>query len=64
MFEQRIAEINSRLPQYETIKKFALLPYDFSIENGELTPTMKLRRKVIYEKHKQKIEDMYTDHSN
>lgn len=64
LFERRIAEINSRLAQYETIKKFALLPHDFSIENGELTPTMKLRRKVIYEKHKQKIEDMYTDHSN
>jgi len=64
LFEQRIAEINSRLAQYETIKKFALLPHDFSIENGELTPTMKLRRKVIYEKHKQKIEEMYTDHSN
>ena len=64
LFEQRLADINSRLAQYETIKKFVLLPYDFSIENGELTPTMKLRRKVIYEKHKQKIEDMYTDHSN
>ena len=64
LFEQRIAEINGRLPQYETIKKFVLLPRDFSIENGELTPTMKLRRKVIYEKHKQKIEDMYIDHSN
>ncbi len=64
LFGQRVAEINSHLPQYETIKKFALLPHDFSIENGELTPTMKLRRKVIYEKHKQKIEDMYTDHSN
>lgn len=64
LFEQRLADINSRLAQYETIKKFILLPHDFSIENGELTPTMKLRRKVIYEKHKQKIEDMYTDHSN
>lgn len=64
LFEQRIAEINRHLPQYETIKKFALLPRDFSVENGELTPTMKLRRKVIYEKYKQKIEDMYTDHSN
>jgi len=64
LFEQRIAEINGKLAQYETIKKFVLLAHDFSIENGELTPTMKLRRKVIYEKHKQKIEDMYIDHSN
>ena len=64
LFEQRLSEINSRLAPYETIKKFVLLPHDFSIEGGELTPTLKLRRKVIYEKFKQKIEDMYTDHSN
>lgn len=64
LFEQRLAEINSRLAPYETIKKFVLLPHDFSIEGGELTPTLKLRRKVIYEKFKHKIEDMYTDHSN
>jgi long-chain acyl-CoA synthetase len=64
LFEQRLAEINSHLPPYETIKKFVLLPRDFSIEGGELTPTLKLRRKVIYEKYKQKIEDLYIDHSN
>ena len=64
LFEQRLAEINSHLPPYETIKKFVLLPRDFSIEGGELTPTLKLRRKVIYEKYKQKIEDLYLDHSN
>jgi len=64
LFEQRIAEINGRLAPYETIKKFVLLPHDFSIESGELTPTLKLRRKVIYEKYMQKIEDMYADHSN
>lgn len=64
LFEHRLSEINSRLAPYETIKKFVLLPHDFSIEGGELTPTLKLRRKVIYEKFKQKIEDMYTDHSN
>ncbi|MDD2308672.1 MAG: long-chain fatty acid--CoA ligase [Desulfuromonadaceae bacterium] len=64
MFEHRIEEINKRLPQYETIKKFVLLAYDFSIDGGELTPTLKLRRNVIYEKYKQKIEDMYIDHSN
>lgn len=64
LFEQRVAEINGRLAPYETIKKFALLPHDFSIESGELTPTLKLRRKVIYERYKQKIEDLYADHSN
>jgi long-chain acyl-CoA synthetase len=64
LFEQRLAEINSRLAPYETIKKFVLLPHDFSIEGGELTPTMKLKRKVIYEKYKHRIEDMYADHSN
>ncbi len=64
LFEQRLAEINSHLPSYESIKKFVLVAHDFSIEGGELTPTLKLRRKVIFEKFKHKIEDMYTDHSN
>ncbi|HXE97658.1 MAG TPA: long-chain fatty acid--CoA ligase [Dongiaceae bacterium] len=64
LFEQRLAEINSRLAHFETIKKFALLSHDFSIEGGELTPTLKMKRKVIYEKYRQRIEDMYADHSN
>ncbi|MDD2735099.1 MAG: long-chain fatty acid--CoA ligase [Desulfuromonadaceae bacterium] len=64
LFEQRLADINSRLAPYETIKKFVLLAHDFSIEGGELTPTLKLRRKIIYEKYKHRIEDMYLDHSN
>jgi long-chain acyl-CoA synthetase len=64
LFEQRLVEINSRLAPYESIKKFVLLAHDFSIEGGELTPTLKLRRKVIYEKYKHRIEDLYMDHSN
>ncbi len=64
LFEQRLVEINSRLAPYETIKKFVLLPRDFSVEGGELTPTLKLRRKIIYEKYMHRIEDMYIDHSN
>ena len=64
LFEQRLVEINSRLAPYESIKKFVLLAHDFSIEGGELTPTLKLRRKVIYEKYKHRIEDLYIDHSN
>jgi len=61
LFEQRVAEINGRLARYESIKRFVLLPRDFSVDGGELTATLKLRRKVIYEKYQQKIEDLYAD---
>ena len=64
LFAQRIADINRKLAQYETIKKFVLLPRDFSVDEGELTATLKLRRKVIYEKHKEKIEGMYIENGN
>lgn len=64
LFEQRLADINKNLAPYETIKKFVLLVHDFSIEGGELTPTLKMKRKIIYEKYKHRIEDMYADHSN
>ena len=64
LYEQRLADINSRLAPYESIKKFVLLAHDFSIEGGELTPTLKMRRKIIYEKYKHRIEDLYADHSN
>ncbi len=59
VFAERIAQLNSKLPSYETIKKFAVLPREFSIEGGELTPTLKLKRKVIYEKYRERIEALY-----
>ena len=61
LFELRVAEINSKLARYESIKKFVLLPRDFSVDAGELTATLKLRRKVIYERYKEKIEHLYAD---
>ncbi len=59
VFAERIAQLNAKLPSYETIKKFVLLPRDFSVEGGELTPTLKLKRKVIYEKYRERIEALY-----
>ncbi len=59
LFAERIEQFNKNLPPYETIKKFVLLPREFSIEGGELTPTMKLKRKVIYELYQDKIEQLY-----
>jgi long-chain acyl-CoA synthetase len=59
LYQQRVDAINQGLAPFETIKKFVLLSRDFSIEAGELTPTLKLKRKVISENYKEKIEQMY-----
>ncbi len=57
--EKLVAEVNATLARVQTIKKFALLPTDFSIEGGELTPTMKVKRKIVNEKYKSQIEALY-----
>ncbi len=49
------------LAQYETPKKFLLVAKDFTIEGGELTPKMSIRRKVVEERYKEQIEAMYAD---
>jgi long-chain acyl-CoA synthetase len=64
LFEERIGAVNARLPSYETIKKFVILPRDFSVEGGELTPTLKLKRKVICEKYKNQIDRLYLENGN
>lgn len=60
MFEERIAELQKELAKFEQVKKFTLLPVEFSMAHGELTPTLKLRRKVILERYKNQIEAMYS----
>lgn len=59
MFEQRINELQKDLASFEQIKKFTLLSQAFSTKMEEITPTLKLRRKVILERYKQQIEKMY-----
>ena len=51
--------VNQSLARYEQIKKFTLLPLDFSQDAGELTPTQKLKRNVIVDRHQKTIEAMY-----
>ena len=55
-----VDEINQQFNHVEQIKKFELLPYEWSVEGGELTPTLKLKRKVIMEKYKDAIERIFT----
>lgn len=63
-YAHRVQLINDKLPPYETIKKFILLPRDFSVDGGELTPTLKLKRKVIYGKYQDRIEKLYLHDGN
>ena len=56
----RIELLQSQFTSYEKIKKITLLPKPFSVENGELTNTLKLRRKVILEKYADVIDRMYS----
>lgn len=59
MMMERISTLQQSLAQYEQIKRFTLLPHHFSMETGELTNTLKIRRPVIYKNYKDIIEKMY-----
>ncbi len=56
-----VARVNSRLAQYETIKRFALLDHDFTFDGGQLTYTLKLKRRVIEQRYAKIIEGLYAD---
>jgi long-chain acyl-CoA synthetase len=64
LFGRRVARLNKNYPSYKTIKYFAIVPTEFSIEGGELTPTMKMKRKVIYEKYKTQLDELYEDQTS
>ncbi len=59
--QRAIDEINKDLARVETVKKFTILGRPLSIETGELTPTMKVKRKVVAERFSKEIESMYDD---
>jgi long-chain acyl-CoA synthetase len=52
-------ELNSRLNRWETVKKFAILPQDLSVESGELTPSLKLKRRVVERKYANVLDGLY-----
>jgi long-chain acyl-CoA synthetase len=61
LLEERVALANQRLAPYETIKKFIIVPTDFSEESGELTPTLKVRRQVVTRKYHDQLDRLYTE---
>lgn len=56
-----IEELQADLAHYEKVKRFVLLPESFSMEKGELTNTLKVKRRVVYEKYAKEIEQMYAE---
>jgi len=58
-YKRRIDEVCSGMAKYEQIRKFTLLPYEFSVHSGELSPTFKFRRFHVQEKYKDIIDKMY-----
>jgi long-chain acyl-CoA synthetase len=59
LFLDAIETVNARLAQFERVKAFRLLPREFTQDTGELTPTLKVKRRVINDKYKSEIESMY-----
>ncbi|HLP22039.1 MAG TPA: long-chain fatty acid--CoA ligase, partial [Chitinophagales bacterium] len=61
LFRDAIDDKNKNFGQWETVKKFELMENEWSIEGGELTPTMKVKRKVVLDKYKDTIEKIYSN---
>jgi long-chain acyl-CoA synthetase len=57
--ESYVANMNKQLHNQEQIKKFTILPVDWTVEGGEITPTLKMKRKIVNQKYEAEIESMY-----
>src|SRR5450631_416308 len=60
MVQGYVDELNAKLNRWETIKKFVILPRDLSVEEGDLTPSMRLKRKVVADKYKNDLDSLYS----
>ena len=59
MYEGIVDKVNEKLARYEQLKKFRLLPAEFTEDTGELTPTLKIKRRIVYDKYGKEIESLY-----
>lgn len=64
LYEREVAGVNEALARYEQIRKFDLLPGEFTIEGGEITPTMKIKRRVVADKYAGVIDALYAEEPN
>ena len=61
LYDGIVADVNKHLAKFEQLKKSIVLPEEMSVENGTLTPTLKLRRRIVEERYRSEIEALYSD---
>ncbi|MBI3541649.1 MAG: long-chain fatty acid--CoA ligase [Deltaproteobacteria bacterium] len=59
LVQKIVDEVNGKLASFETIKRFKILPNEFTIESGELTPSLKIRRRYCNDKYRSELDSMY-----
>jgi len=59
LIRQQVEQVNQGLARYEQIKEFCILSKPFDVASGELTPTLKLKRRIVYEHYQAEIDGMY-----
>jgi long-chain acyl-CoA synthetase len=61
MVQGYVEQLNTKLNRWETVKKFVILPEDLTVESGELTPSLKVKRKVVEENNKERLDALYEE---
>ena len=60
LIAEHVEQLNHRLNRWETVKKFVILPKDLTVEGGELTPSLKVKRRFVEKKYATLLDELYT----
>jgi long-chain acyl-CoA synthetase len=60
LIQKMVDDVNLKLPSFEMIRKFIILPEDFSVEGGQLTPSLKVKRQLISDRYQRELESLYS----
>ena len=61
LYKGIVEDLNKRLAHFETLKKIVIVPDEFTVATGEITPTLKLKRRVIEARYRQQIDELYQE---
>ena len=64
MYQSVVDQVNGQLAHFESIKRVSIVSDEWSVEKGELTPSMKLKRRIIEQKYAKQIADLYADEAS